>query len=218
VDKASGGKVAYVYMPDTGAGGYTNFNRYFFAQVDKDGLVLDERFNGGGKAADYVIDYLRRPLLNYWTARDGKVYTTPGGAIFGPKVMIINEFAGSGGDAMPWYFRKAGVGPLVGKRTWGGLVGISGYPPLLDGGSVTAPSFAFFSPDGTWDVENHGVAPDVDVELDPYEVRKGRDPQLEKAVEIVLEALKKNPPPTPKKPAYPDYHSNNGKRSTGGRE
>jgi tricorn protease len=206
VDELSEGKVAYVYLPDTAFGGYTNFNRYFFAQVDKPAAVLDERFNGGGKAADYIIDSLRRPLLNYWTARNGKIYTTPGGAIFGPKAMIINEFAGSGGDAMPWYFRKAGVGPLVGKRTWGGLVGISGYPPLLDGGQVTAPSFAFFSPDGTWDVENHGVAPDVEVDLDPYEVRHGRDPQLERAVEIVLEALKKNPPPQPKRPPYPNYH------------
>jgi tricorn protease len=206
VDDLTGGKVAYVYLPDTGFGGYTNFNRYFFAQVDKQAAVIDERFNGGGLAADYIIEYLRRPLLNYWTARSGGMYATPGGAIFGPKVMIINEFAGSGGDAMPWYFRKAGVGPLVGKRTWGGLVGISGYPPLLDGGSVTAPSFAFFSPDGTWDVENKGVAPDVDVDLDPYEVRKGHDPQLEKAVSLVLEALQKNPPAQPKRPAYPNYH------------
>jgi tricorn protease len=206
VDELSKGQIAYVYMPDTGIGGYTNFNRYFFAQVDKPALVLDERYNGGGMAADYVIDYLRRPLLNYWTSRDGKISTTPGGAIFGPKAMIINEFAGSGGDAMPWYFREAKVGPLVGKRTWGGLVGISGYPPLMDGGSVTAPSFAFFTPEGKWDVENHGVAPDVEVEHDPYEIRKGRDPQLEKAVEVVLEALKKNPPPQPKKPEYPNYH------------
>jgi tricorn protease len=206
VDQLTGGKVAYVYLPDTGVGGYTNFNRYFFAQTDKDAVILDERFNGGGKAADYIIEILRRRPLNYWTSREGKDYVTPGGAIFGPKVMIINEFAGSGGDAMPWYFRRAGVGPLVGKRTWGGLVGISGYPPLLDGGSVTAPSFAFYSPDGKWDVENHGVDPDVDVDLDPYEVRAGRDPQLEKAVEIVLEALKQNPPVRPTKPAYPNYH------------
>lgn len=206
VAKMTDGKVAYVYLPDTAFGGYNNFNRYFFAQTDKEAVILDERFNGGGKAADYIIDYLRRPLLNYWTSREGKVYTTPGGAIFGPKVMITNEFAGSGGDAMPWYFRHAGVGPLVGKRTWGGLVGISGYPPLLDGGGVTAPSFAFFSPDGTWDVENHGVPPDVEVDLDPYEVRNGLDPQLDKAVEVIMEALKKNPLPKPKKPAYPNYY------------
>jgi tricorn protease len=206
VDALTDGKVAYVYLPDTYFQGYTNFNRYFFAQVNKQAAVIDERFNGGGKAADYIIDYLRRPLMNYWTSRQGKITTTPGGAIFGPKAMIINEFAGSGGDAMPWYFRKTSIGPLVGKRTWGGLVGIGGYPQLLDGGNVTAPHFAFFSPDGTWDVENHGVAPDIEVELDPYEVRKGRDPQLEKAVAVVLEALKKNPPASPKLPAYPNYH------------
>jgi tricorn protease len=206
VDKLSGGKLAYVYLPDTYVGGYKAFNRYFFAQLDKEGVVVDERFNGGGLGADYVIEYLRRPLLNYWTTRDGKINTSPGGAIFGPKAMIINEFAGSGGDLMPWYFRRVKVGPLVGKRTWGGLVGIGDYPPLLDGGRVTAPDFAFFTPEGTWDVENHGVAPDVEVEQDPYEIRKGHDPQLEKAVEIVLEALKKDPPKQPKQPAYPNYY------------
>ena len=140
----------------------------------------------------------------------------PGGAIHGPKVMLINERAGSGGDYLPYTFRQAELGPLVGKRTWGGLVGISGYPPLLDGGSVTSPSFAAFGTDGKWDVENHGVAPDVEVELDPYEVRQGRDPQLEKAVELVLEALKKTPPKEPKLPPYPNYHLNGADRRTGG--
>jgi tricorn protease len=206
VDKLSGGKVAYVYLPDTYVGGYKAFNRYFFAQLDKEGVVVDERFNGGGLGADYVIEYLRRPLLNYWTTRDGKINTSPGGAIFGPKAMIVNEFAGSGGDLMPWYFRRVNVGPLVGKRTWGGLVGIGDYPPLLDGGQVTAPDFAFFTPEGTWDVENRGVAPDVEVEHDPYEVRKGHDPQLEKAVEIVLEKMKEHPRQQPKPPEYPDYY------------
>jgi tricorn protease len=206
VDKLSGGRLAYVYMPDTYVGGYKAFNRYFFAQLDKEGVVVDERFNGGGLGADYVIEYLRRPLLNYWTTRDGKVNTSPGGAIFGPKAMIINEFAGSGGDLMPWYFKRVQVGKLVGKRTWGGLVGIGDYPPLLDGGRVTAPDFAFFTPEGKWEVENHGVEPDVEVEHDPYEVRKGHDPQLEKAVEIVLEELKKSPPKQPKQPPYPNYY------------
>jgi tricorn protease len=215
VDELTGGKVAYVYLPDTAFGGYNNFNRYFFAQSDKQAVILDERFNGGGKAADYIIEHLRRELLNYWTARDSKIYNTPGGAIYGPKAMIINEFAGSGGDAMPWYFRKSKLGPLVGKRTWGGLVGIGGYPPLMDGGSVTAPSFAFFSPDGTWDVENHGVPPDVEVDLDPYAVRAGRDPQLEKAVEVVMEELKKNPPKEPKRPEYPNYHKKDAKGAGG---
>lgn len=208
VDKMTDGRVAYVYLPNTGGqgGGWTYFNRYFFAQVGREGAVIDERFNGGGLVADYVIDYLRRPLLSYWHTREGADFTTPFAAIFGPKAMIINEFAGSGGDALPWMFRRAKIGPLVGKRTWGGLVGIYDYPPLIDGGSVTAPRLAFWNPDGTWDVENHGVAPDVEVEHDPKAVREGRDPQLEKAVELVLELLKKNPLPQHKRPAYPNYH------------
>jgi tricorn protease len=161
-EKLSGGQVAYVYLPDTGFGGFTAFNRYFFAQVGRGGAVIDERFNGGGAAADYVIDYLRKPLQNYWMTREGQDFTTPVGAIFGPKAMIINMYAGSGGDALPWYFRDARLGPLVGTRTWGGLVGIYDYPQLMDGGSVTAPRVAFYNRDGQWDVENHGVAPDID--------------------------------------------------------
>jgi tricorn protease len=205
VDKLSGGKVAYLYLPDTAGGGYTFFNRYFFAQVGKEGAVVDERFNGGGQAADYIIDYLRRPLLNYWTTREGADFTTPLGSIFGPKAMIINEFAGSGGDAMPWYFRASKIGPLVGKRTWGGLVGIYDYPQLIDGGLVTAPRLAFWNPKGDWDVENKGVAPDVEVELDPQAMRAGHDPQLEKAVQVVLEELKKHPLPKHKRPTFPNY-------------
>lgn len=206
VDKLSGGKVAYIYLPDTSVGGYRNFNRYYFAQLGKEGAVIDERFNGGGFAADYIIDYMRRPLLNYWSTREGADFTTPYGSIYGPKAMIINESAGSGGDAMPWYFRRAKIGPLVGTRTWGGLVGIYDYPELIDGGRVTAPRVAFWNPEGQWEVENHGVAPDVEVELDPELVRKGRDPQLEKAVQLVMEELEKNPPKKPRKPAYPNYH------------
>jgi tricorn protease len=213
VDKLSGGRLAYLYLPDTGVGGYTNFNRYFFAQVGKEGAVVDERFNGGGFAADYIIDYLRRPLMNYWTTREGADFTTPLGSIFGPKAMIVNEFAGSGGDAMPWYFRRMKIGPLVGKRTWGGLVGIYDYPQLIDGGSLTAPRIAFWNPDGTWEVENHGVAPDVEVEFDPQLWRQGKDPQLEKAVQVVLAELEKHPLPHHKKPAYPDYHK--GKNGAG---
>jgi tricorn protease len=206
VDQLSGGRLAYVYLPDTAGGGYTNFNRYYFAQINKEGAVIDERFNGGGTAADYIIDYMRRPLMNYWMTREGEDFTTPVGSIYGPKVMIINEYAGSGGDLMPWLFRRAGVGPLIGKRTWGGLVGIYDYPTLIDGGAVTAPRVAFWSPDGTWDVENRGVAPDIEVEFDPEAWRAGRDPQLEKAIETALEALKKNPLPAHKRPAFPSYH------------
>jgi tricorn protease len=206
VDELSGGKLAYVYLPDTASGGYTNFNRYYFAQVGKLGAVLDERFNGGGQLADYIIDYLRRPVTSLVMTREGEAFSQPQEAIYGPKVMIINEFAGSGGDALPWYFRKAAIGPLVGMRTWGGLVGIGNYPQLIDGGSVTAPRWACYGLKGQWEVENHGISPDVEVELDPKLVRQGHDPQLERAVEVALDLLKKNPPPSYPKPPYPNYH------------
>ncbi|MGD0224510.1 MAG: PDZ domain-containing protein [Terriglobia bacterium] len=206
VDELSGGKLAYVYLPNTAGAGYTNFNRYFFAQVGKKGVVLDERFNGGGQLADYIIDYLHRPVMSQIMTREGGPYDEPEEAIFGPKAMIINEFAGSGGDAMPWYFRKAGVGPLVGTRTWGGLVGIGGYPELVDGGAITSPRWAIYGLKGQWEVENHGIAPDVEVELDPKLVREGHDPQLERAVEVVLDLLKQHPLPTYPKAPYPNYH------------
>ena len=146
VDTMTGGKLAYVHLPDTAGGGFTNFNRYYYAQLDRQGAVIDERFNGGGSAADYIVDALKKPVLSYWAAREGMDATTPAGVLQGPKVMIVNEFAGSGGDLMPWMFRRMKVGPLVGKRTWGGLVGIGGYPALVDGGSVTAPHFALLQP------------------------------------------------------------------------
>jgi tricorn protease len=207
VDQLSGGTVAYVYLPNTAEAGYTNFNRYYFAQTGKQAAVIDERFNGGGAVADYIVDYLNRPLLSGWATRNGEVFTTPQNAIFGPKVMVINEYAGSGGDALPWMFRQRGVGPLVGKRTWGGLVGIFGFPPLIDGGMVTAPNLAFFNvKTNEWEIENHGVAPDVDVEYDPAGVRAGHDPQLEKAVEMVMAELKKKPAQEYKVPNYPNYH------------
>ncbi|MEW5901449.1 MAG: PDZ domain-containing protein [Acidobacteriota bacterium] len=206
VDKLSGGRLAYVYLPDTAQGGFTNFNRYYFAQIGKDAAVIDERYNGGGLIADYIIDYMRRPLMGYFAARDGADYITPVGSIYGPKVMIINEYAGSGGDMMPWLFRAASIGPLVGTRTWGGLVGMAGAAPLMDGGFTGAPQSGFWNPNGTWDVENHGVDPDIEVEMDPAAVKAGHDPQLEKAVEVCLDLLAKNPPPKHKKPAYPNYH------------
>jgi tricorn protease len=206
VDQLSGGKLAYVHLPDTAMGGFTSFNRYFFAQVGREGAVLDERYNHGGDIADYIIDYLSRRPMSRITTREGEDITDPTQAIYGPKVMIINQFAGSGGDAMPWYFRKAGVGPLIGEKTWGGLIGIGGYPNLMDGGQVTAPRWAFYGLRGEWEVENHGIAPDVEVDLDPKLVREGHDPQLERAVAVAMEMLKKNPPPTYERPAYPNYH------------
>jgi tricorn protease len=213
VDELSGGQLAYVYVPDTSGGGYTSFNRYFFAQTQKHGAVIDERFNGGGSLADYIVDYLRKPLLNFIHFRDGRDLPTPLNAIYGPKAMLINELAGSGGDALPWYFHKLQIGPLVGKRTWGGLVAAFPAPQLMDGGFVTAPDAAIYGLNGEWEVENHGVAPDVEVEFDPAAWRQGRDPQLEKAVQILLDELKKNPPPNYKRPAYPVYQRDTSARN-----
>jgi tricorn protease len=198
--------LAYVHLPDTALGGFTSFNRYFFAQIGRQGAVLDERYNHGGDIADYIIDYLGRRPMGRITSREGEDVTDPTQAIYGPKVMIINQFAGSGGDAMPWYFRKAGLGPLIGMKTWGGLVGIGGYPTLMDGGRVTAPRWAFYGLKGEWEVENHGITPDVEVDQDPKLVRSGHDPQLERAVAVEMELLKKNPPVKYERPAYPNYH------------
>ena len=217
VDQLSGGRVAYVYLPNTAGAGFTNFNRYFFSQTDKQAVVIDERFNSGGDIADYIIDALRRPPMSRVTTREGQDYSYPVGSIYGPKVMVINEMAGSGGDALPWYFRKAGIGPLVGKKTWGGLVGIYDYPELLDGGRITAPRIAIYGLQGELEVEGHGIAPDVDVEFDPKLVRQGHDPQLEKAVEVALDLLAKNPPPQFRKPAYPNYHAGSAAGASGNR-
>ncbi len=206
VDQATGGRVAYVHVPNTAGGGYTSFNRYFFSQVGKEAAIIDERFNEGGQLADYIIEYLRRPLMSGAVSREGHDWVSPSEAIYGPKVMIINEMSGSGGDALPWYFRKAGLGPLVGKNTWGGLVGIGGYPELIDGGNVTAPRIALFGTKGEWEVENHGIAPDVEVDLDPAAWRQGHDAQLEKAIEVVMQELKDHPAPQIKRPTYPNYH------------
>ncbi|QVL33967.1 PD40 domain-containing protein [Telmatocola sphagniphila] len=206
VDRLTEGRVAYIYLPDTQSQGYTRFNRYFFAQAGREGAIVDERFNGGGLLADHVIDYLRQPIRNYASTREGADQAFPTSAIPGPKVMLINEQAGSGGDYLPYTFRQSKLGPLVGKRTWGGLVGIGGYPELIDGGSVTAPRWGIWFPNSRWDVENRGVAPDIEVEFDPRIARQGKDPQLEKAIEIVLEELKKSPVKRPNRPPFPNYY------------
>ena len=206
VDRLSGGKLGYVYMPDTAYGGFTNFNRYFFAQINKEGVILDERYNHGGQIADYVIDVLSRKQRAIIVGRDGMPYIDPPLAVFGPKVMIINEYAGSGGDAMPWLFKKAGLGPLVGVRTWGGLVGIGGYPVLMDGGRVMAPRVAIGGLHGHWEVEGHGVSPNIEVQQDPRLVREGHDPQLEAAVAEAMKELREHPIPHYAPPPYPDHH------------
>jgi tricorn protease len=205
VDQLSGGRVAYVYLPNTAEAGYTSFNRYFFAQVGKQGVIVDDRYNSGGQAADYIIEYLQRKLWNYWYTPNGDVSTEPGEAIFGPKVMLINQYAGSGGDLIPWFFHHSAVGTLIGERTWGGEIGITGYPPLIDGGLVTAPSLAFFSTEGKWGIENEGVPPDLEVPIDPAAWRQGRDQQLERAVQVILDDLKAHPLPTPTVPPFPNY-------------
>lgn len=190
VDRLSGGKIAYVYMPDTAGPGFQHFNRMFFGQVDKPGLIVDDRRNGGGQAANYVTELLNRAYLGSWKDRDGLIYDTPAGAIYGPKAMLIDQDAGSGGDFMPYAFKRTGLGPLIGKRTWGGLIGISANPSLIDGGFLVVPFFRFFTPEGEWRIENEGVAPDIDVDLDPVAVNAGRDVQLEAGVASVLERLK----------------------------
>ena len=195
VEKRSNGQLAYVYVPNTGQGGFESFNRYYFAQQDKQGAVIDERYNGGGSAADYIIDVLQRDFDGYFNnvAGDRRPFTSPSAGIWGPKVMIINEMAGSGGDLMPWMFRYRKIGPLVGKRTWGGLVHTADTPQFVDGGSMIAPRGGFFTRDGKWAVENEGTPPDIDVENWPKDVIAGRDPQLERAVDEALRLLKEKP-------------------------
>jgi tricorn protease len=208
VEKLSNGQLAYVYLPNTGQPGYTSFNRYYFSQQDKKGVVVDERFNGGGSAADYIVDVLGRDFDGYFNNVAGERYpfTSPAAGIWGPKVMIINEMAGSGGDLMPYMFKRRKLGVLVGKRTWGGLVHTADTPPFIDGGSMIAPRGGFFSREGKWAVENEGVAPDVDVENWPKDVVAGRDPQLERAVQEAMRMLKERPVERmPKEPPPPTW-------------
>jgi tricorn protease len=206
VDQLSGGKLAYVYIPNTGGGGYRSFNRDFFVQTGKQGAVIDERFNQGGLLADYVVNMLTRPQLSAIRFRYAeKDVPVPAGAIYGPKAMLINSMSGSGGDAMPWYFKMMKVGPLVGTRTWGGLVASQTGPRLMDGGTYTAPDAAVYGLHGNWEVENAGVAPDIEVELDPAEWRKGHDTQIEKAVATLMKEIADHPRSEPVRPAFPVY-------------
>jgi tricorn protease-like protein/C-terminal processing protease CtpA/Prc len=204
VEEKTGGRVGYIYVPDTGRSGQNELFRQFYGQRDKAGLIIDERWNGGGQVPNRFIELLNRPVLNYWARRHGQVSPTPSDAHHGPKCMLINGLAGSGGDLFPYYFRETGLGQLIGTRTWGGLVGISGNPPLIDGGYVTVPTFAFFETDGTWGVEGHGVDPDITVIDDPAKMVDGADPQLDAATEHVLAEIERNPYVPPERPPYPD--------------
>lgn len=202
VEKATDGKIGYIYVPSTGYDGQYELVRMFYAQFEKEGLIIDERFNNGGQIPDRFIELLNRKPLAYWAVRDGKTWQWPPVANFGPKVMLINGWSGSGGDAFPDYFRKSGLGPLIGKRTWGGLIGISGAPSLIDGGGVTVPTFRMYDPDGNWFKEGHGVDPDIEVIEDPAKLSIGVDEQLDRAIEEALKLLKENPN---KIPDYPQY-------------
>lgn len=192
VDSMSKGQLAYVYIPNTGRPGYTYFNRYYFSQMEKKGAVIDERNNGGGSAADYMVDVMARQLQGYFNSRvEGhKPFTVPNAAIWGPKVMIINERAGSGGDLMPYLFHQMKIGPLVGVRTWGGLVGTWDTPPFIDKGRMVAPRGGFYDLNGKWAVEGEGISPDIEVSQNPADVLNGHDPQLERGVQEALNLLK----------------------------
>jgi tricorn protease len=204
VDEASDGRVGYVYVRNTSRDGQSELLRQFRAQIDKDGLIIDERWNSGGQIPDRFVELLNRPPLAFWAVRDGMDWAWPPVAHFGPKVMLINGWSGSGGDAFPDYFQKAGVGPLIGTRTWGGLIGISGAPRLIDGGRVTVPTFRMYGTDGRWFAEGHGVEPDIEVPEDPTALAQGREPQLERAIEEVLRLIETSPPMRPQRPPYED--------------
>jgi tricorn protease len=204
VEEMSGGRLGYIYVPDTGVNGQNNLFRQFYGQILKDGLIIDERWNGGGQIPTRFIELLNRPATNYWATRGAKDIHWPPDSHQGLKCMLINEDAGSGGDAFPSYFRQAGLGKLIGRRTWGGLVGISGNPGLIDGGGITVPTFAFYDNDGTWGIEGHGVDPDIEVMDDPSKMVDGGDPQLDVAIEHMMERLATEAYRVPKRPAYPD--------------
>lgn len=204
VDRQTNGRVGYIFVPSTGIDGQTELFRMYNGQWTRDALIVDERFNNGGQIPDRFVELLARPRYNFWGVRDGADWAWPPGAHDGPKVMLVNEWSGSGGDAFPFYFKEAKLGPIVGKRTWGGLVGISGAPALVDGGSVTVPTFGIYNKQGQWIIENEGVRPDVEVDDDPSKMLNGGDPQLDKAIELALQQLRTNPPARPKRPADPD--------------
>lgn len=202
VEDATDGKVGYVYVPNTGIEGQSELLRQFSSQYNKEGLIIDERFNSGGQIPDRFIELLNRKPLAYWAVRSGRDWSWPPIAHFGPQVMLINGWSGSGGDAFPYYFREANLGPLVGMRTWGGLIGISGVPGLIDGGVVTVPTFRMYDPDGTWFQEGHGVEPDVKVPEDAGMLAKGTDVQLEKGIEEVTRLINTTPYVKPEHPPY----------------
>ncbi|MGD0189234.1 MAG: PDZ domain-containing protein [Rhizomicrobium sp.] len=207
VDRLSGGKIAYIYMSDMESLGMEQFIRQFYPQLDKHALIIDDRYNGGGFIDQIVLERLRRVLIGMGTNRESGIGTTPQQVLVGPKVTLINQYSASDGDIFPYYFRKYGLGPLIGMRTWGGVRGIRGNWSLLDGGYITVPEDALYGLQSEWVIENHGVDPDMQVETDPGQLAAGHDAQLEAAVNYLLKQLQIHPqglPPAPKPlPAYP---------------
>ncbi|MFB6317164.1 PDZ domain-containing protein [Saccharicrinis sp. FJH54] len=203
VDKATDGKIGYVYVRSTGVDGQNELIRQYYGQIAKEGFIIDERFNSGGQIPDRFVELLNRKPLAFFAVRDGKDWQWPPAANFGPKVMLINGFSGSGGDAFPDYFRKSGLGPVIGTRTWGGLIGISGAPALIDNGSITVPTFRMYDPDGKWFKEGHGVDPDIKVPQDYQKLAKGDDEQLDVAIKEVMKRLNSTDNfKAPERPAY----------------
>ena len=203
VDKATGGRVGYLHIPNMGFEGLNEFVKRFYAQIGKQGLVVDVRYNGGGFVSQMILERLRRRTVGMDAPRNALPETYPRASFDGPMVCLINQYSASDGDIFPYFFREYGLGPLVGRRTWGGVVGIRGYSSLVDGGYITRPEFGTFSADSRWIMENEGVAPDYEVDNLPEDVIDGRDPQLEKAVELIVEKLKEKPTVLPQRPAPP---------------
>jgi tricorn protease len=204
VDQATGGRAGYIYVQSTGVNAQNEMVKQFMAQWRKDGLVIDERWNSGGQIPDRFIELLNRPMLSYWAVRHGEDWQWPPVAHRGPKVMLINGWSGSGGDAFPFYFKESKIGPLIGTRTWGGLIGLSGAPGIVDGGQLTVPTFRMYDVRGQWFPEGHGVEPDIPVEEDPSQLARGVDPQLDRAIAEILRQIKEKPPTPPARPKYED--------------
>jgi len=208
VDEATGGKVGYVYLPDMGDAGLNEFVKQYFPQIRKQGIIFDVRYNGGGFVDELIFSRLRRIVSSMDAARNWESSTRPANTFYGSMVCLTNHYAASDGDIFSYAFKKYGLGPLIGERTWGGVRGIRGNIPLMDGGYITRPEFSLYSMDSKWIIENHGVQPDIVVENRPEEVVKGRDPQLERAIQEVMKLIQQNPkklpPRPPDLPAYPE--------------
>jgi len=204
VEKESGGRVGYIHVPDTGSRGQRELFRQFYGQMNRGALIIDERWNGGGNIADRFIELLNRPIYLHIFERYENDWRVPTLSHQGPKCMLINGESGSGGDIFPYLFRKAGLGKLIGMRTWGGVIGISKNPSLIDGARLTVPFITFYETDGTLTMEGHGVDPDLEVVDDPALMVDGGDPQLDAAIQHMLDEIKRNPYVPAKRPPYPD--------------